>query len=312
MGEAGASRPPPLTRVSGGERARAPSAAPPAHPPNPSPEGEGLIRTALAQAARDLAAVSATPRLDAELLMAHALGTAREALLLRHLDDPAPPGFAALLARRQAQEPVAYITGRRAFWSIELAVGPGVLIPRPDSETLIEAARAHFGTRAPTQLLDLGTGPGTLLLAALSEWPGARGVGVDASPEALSYARANAAALGLADRACFALGDWAAGIDARFDLILANPPYIGTDERLPCEVADWEPAAALFAGADGLAEYRRLLPQLPARLAPGGIAVIEIGARQAGAVAALARAAGLHARCYQDLGGRDRVLLCHT
>ena len=288
------------------------NSAAPGHPltqPSP-PGGRGLLRAALTDATRALGVVSPTPRLDAELLMAHALGTSREALLLEHLDDRTPPGFAPLFARRLNHEPVAYITGRRAFWTIELAVGPGVLIPRPDSETLIEAAVDHFGAAGPTRVLDLGTGPGTLLLAALAEWPGASGIGVDASPVALDYARANARALGLDARASFRQGDWAAGIAERFDLILANPPYIGADETLPEEVRAHEPTEALFAGADGLAAYRQLLPQLPARLAPGGVAVIEIGASQATPVAALATAVGFKVVLHQDLGQRPRALVC--
>lgn len=277
----------------------------------PSPlKGRGLIRAVLKDAARELAAVSPTPRLDAELLMAHALGTPRETVLLRHLDDPAPPGFDPLLARRRAHEPVAYITGRRAFWTIELAVGPGVLIPRPDSETLIEAAVAHFGAAGPARVLDLGTGPGTLLLAALAQWPGATGLGIDASATALDYARANAKALGLAERATFQLGDWAAGVTERFDLILANPPYVGTGEVLPASVRDFEPPAALYAARAGLGAYHVLLPQLPARLAPGGVALVEIGASQGAAVSAIAAETGLKASILQDLGQRDRVLLC--
>ena len=150
------------------------------------------VREALADAAVRLAAVSDTARLDAELLMAHALGVARDDLLLRRLDGEAPAAFEPLVARRRAHEPVAYITGRRAFWTIELSVGPGVLVPRPDSETLIEAAIAHFGARTPARILDLGTGPGTLLLAALDQWPEATGLGVDASEAALAWARRNA------------------------------------------------------------------------------------------------------------------------
>jgi release factor glutamine methyltransferase len=241
--------------------------------------------------------------------MAQALGVAREQMLLRHLDDPAPATFAALIERRLAHEPVAYITGRRAFWTIELWVGPGVLIPRPDSETLIEAAVAHFADRAPTTILDLGTGPGTLLLAALAEWPEAPGLGVDASDAALGYARANADRLGLAGRAEFVGGDWAAGIDQRFDLILCNPPYVATSDDLPAEVRDHEPAAALFAGADGLDDYRIIATQLPRLIAPGGMAAIEIGARQADAVAALLTAQGLTVALRHDLAGRARCLV---
>ncbi len=252
---------------------------------------------------------SETARLDAELLMAHALGVSREALLLRHLDDPTPDGFAELVARRAAQEPIAYITGTRAFWTIDLVVGPGALIPRADSETLIEAAVAHFADRAPARILDLGTGPGTLLLAALDQWPDATGLGIDASDVALAQAQANAVRLGLRDRASFRPGNWGAGLDERFDLILANPPYIGTDEVLPVEVAAHEPASALFAGPDGLGDYRVIAPQLPALLASGGAAVIEIGSTQAGAVTALLAAQGLTVALRHDLAGRPRVLV---
>lgn len=270
------------------------------------------VRAALADATARLAPVSDTPRLDAELLMAHALATTREAMLLARLDEDVPAGFAALVARRLAHEPVAYITGTRAFWTIELTVGPGVLIPRPDSETLIEAAIAHVTSRsgtAPATILDLGTGPGTLLLAALAEWPGASGLGVDASPVALDYARANAGRLGMAARARFVSGDWAAGIDGRFDLVLANPPYIGRDEVLPPQVALHEPAGALFAGADGLGDYRRIIPDLPRLIAPGGIAILEIGMTQAAAVTALAEEAGMAAAVRHDLAGRPRAIV---
>lgn len=278
--------------------------------PSRSPEGEGLkIRAALAEASGKLGATSDTARLDAELLMAHALGVTREQLLLQQLDAQTPPAFAALLARRLTHEPIAYITGTRAFWTIDLQVGPGVLIPRPDSETLLDAAVAHFGKQGPASVLDLGTGPGTLLLAALAEWPTAHGLGVDASAAALDYAKRNAAALGMADRAHFQAGDWATGIDAQFDLILANPPYIGTDEPLPPDVAAHEPAAALYAGQDGLDDYRIIAPQLRRLLARGGAAIIEIGATQAPAVSELLEAQGFAVTLAHDLAGRPRALV---
>lgn len=271
-------------------------------------DGRDTARKAIAGAARAFT-FSATPRLDAELLMAHALGLSREALLLGHLDDPAPEGFPALVARRLDREPIAYITGSRAFWTIDLQVGPGVLIPRADSETLIEAAVDHFRERAPATILDLGTGPGTLLLAALSQWPEAQGLGIDASDRALDYARLNAEDLELGDRARFKLGDWAAGLQGQFDLIFANPPYIGTGETLPAEVRDHEPSSALFAGEDGLDDYRRIVPALPRLIAPGGVAILEIGATQADAVTALLAVEGLSVACRRDLAGHPRALI---
>lgn len=256
------------------------------------------VREALRAASRQ------TPRLDAELLMAHALGVSREELLLNGLDAEAPAEFENLLARRLAHEPAAYITGRRAFWTIELEVGPGALIPRPDSETLIEAALAYFGNAGPKRILDLGTGPGTLLLAALDQWPEATGLGIDASEAALAYARRNAI-----PRAEFRLGDWGEGIDERFDLILANPPYVESEAALPPDVAAFEPAAALYAGADGLDAYRALAPQLARLLAPAGVACIEIGAGQAQAVRALFAAEGFTTESRSDLNGIVRCLI---
>jgi len=270
--------------------------------PNPA-----AMRAALAEATARLA-FSPTARLDAELLMAHALGIERSRLLL-DMARAVPPGFAALVDRRAAHEPVAYITGTRGFWTIDLAVGPGALVPRPDSETLLIAAAAHFGDAGPATILDLGTGPGTLLLAALDEWPAAQGLGVDRSAGALAYAAGNAARLGMATRARFVRGDWATALDARFDLILANPPYIGTGETLPDEVRAHEPASALFAGADGLDDYRVLARQLPRLIAPSGCAAVEIGHTQAKSVAALFAGQGLTSQIHRDLGGRDRCLL---
>lgn len=241
--------------------------------------------------------------------MAHALGMEREALLLTDMDREPPSTFDSLLVRREAGEPVAYIIGRRGFWTIELEVGPGVLVPRPDSETLIEAALSHFGSAGPKRILDLGTGPGTLLLAALDQWPGATGLGIDSSEAALEHARRNAGRLGLSGRADFRKGDWGEGIEDRFDLILCNPPYVESGARLPRDVADWEPPEALFAAADGLAEYRRLAPQIPRLLAPGGLACLELGAGQRDAAAALFDAAGFIIKSRKDLKGIERCLL---
>lgn len=274
----------------------------PYHPPQ--------TRGQLAVAAKLLAAVSDTPRLDAELLLAHALGIERGDLLLDPERYAVPDVFASLVARRLDHEPVAYIVGYRDFWTVRIGVGPGVLIPRADSETLLEVTVAQCPP--PRRILDLGTGPGSLLLAALVEWPEASGVGVDASETALDYARRNAAALGLAARAAFQVGHWGEGLDERFDLILCNPPYIGTDEPLMCDVAEYEPAEALFAGADGLDDYRRIVPDLPRLLAPGSAAIVEIGWTQRAAVTALGEAAGLTVTTHRDLGGRDRALLMRS
>ena len=267
------------------------------------------VREAVAAAAARLAGTSDTPRLDAELLMAHALGVTREALLLGRGEAEGPAAFEVLIERRLAHEPVAYITGRREFWTIELEVGRGVLVPRPDSETLIEAAVAHFGATGPATILDLGTGPGTLLLAALAQWAEARGIGIDASETALGYARRNAERLGLAGRGEFRRGDWAEGLDGRFDLILCNPPYVEAGAGLPLDIARWEPAEALYAGEDGLEAYRRLAPQLGRLLASDGIACVELGAGQRDAAAALFAAHGFIIRSRHDLSGMPRALV---
>jgi release factor glutamine methyltransferase len=266
------------------------------------------LREAIAAAASRLSGISETARLDAELLAAHALGVGREQLLLRHLDDEAPAAFEALIVRREASEPIAYITGLKDFWTITLGVAPGVLIPRPDSETLIEAAIAHFGEAGPSTVLDLGTGSGALLLAALDQWPEARGVGIDLSDRAVEIVRSNARHLGMDDRADIILGDWDEAIEDRFDLILCNPPYIATDEILPPSVSQYEPATALFAGPDGLAEYRRLAPRIGRILASGGVALFEIGFTQGLAVAELFRTHGHKPRIIRDLAGLDRCI----
>lgn len=267
------------------------------------------IGAALREAAARLATVSDTPRLDAELLMAHALGVERQALLLDPARYAVPTDFDAFVAHRMHHEPIAYILGYRDFWTVRIGVGPGVLIPRPDSETLIEAAVQYFGADGPKRILDLGTGPGTLLYAALSEWPASSGLGVDASDIALDYANENALTLGLNNRVHLMLGHWADQVDELFDLILCNPPYIADSEELMPDVAGHEPAGALFAGADGLDDYRRIIPDLPRILAPDGIAILEIGHTQHISVRELAETAGFKVACRQDLGGRDRALL---
>lgn len=267
------------------------------------------VREAIAGAALRLAAGSGTPRLDAELLMAYAMGIGREALLLSGLDGESPGAFEPLVMRREAGEPIAYIVGHRAFWTIDLHVGPGVLVPRPDSETLIEAAVAHFGIGGPQNILDLGTGSGALLLAALDQWPDARGLGIDISEDALATARGNAERLGFSIRADFRQGDWGAAICEPFDLILCNPPYVEDAAPLPRDVADWEPAGALFAGPDGLSAYRRLAPQIGGLLREAGVACLEIGTGQAAAVTEMFEARGLNVGSRKDLAGHVRCLI---
>lgn len=277
-------------------------------PPVPTPPQTGeSVPAAIATAAARFS-FSDTPRLDAELLMAHALRVERSCLLLDPGAHVVPPGFAALVERRAGQEPVAYITGSCGFWTLDLAVGPGALVPRGDSEAVVEAALAHFGARGPASVLDLGTGPGTLLLALLAEWPGARGLGIERSADALRWARINVRA-NAAERARLVRGDWADALSGRFDCIVANPPYIGTAEVLPGEVGRHEPAAALYAGDDGLADYRRIVPALPRLLTPGGAAVLEIGWTQAPSVGALLEAQGFAVALRRDLAGRPRALV---
>ena len=268
-----------------------------------------LIDRALAEAARQLADTSDTARLDSELLLAEALHIDRDQLILSPPDREVPKRYWEMVERRRAGEPIAYITGRRAFWDIDLHVGPGVLIPRPDSEVLIASAIGHFGDRAPQRILDLGTGPGTLLLAALDVWKQSTGLGIDLSRRALSYASANARRLGFEKRVKLKIGDWASGIRESFDLILCNPPYIAADEELGPGVREFEPDEALFGGDEGLDAYRVLAPQIPRLLNPDGLAAVEIGATQADSVRELLARDGLVAQVVNDLAGRPRAIL---
>jgi release factor glutamine methyltransferase len=268
------------------------------------------IARALDDATRQLSRTSDTSRLDAELLMAEALHIDRDRLILAPPDRKVPDRFWNMVDRRKEGEPVAYITGRRAFWNIELHVGPGVLVPRPDSEVLIASAIEHFdGSAGPKRVLDLGTGPGTLLLAALDVWPDATGLGVDVSRQALSYAAANARRLGFEPRLKLKLGNWADGINETFDLILCNPPYVPESAEVGVGVREYEPDEALFAGKEGLDSYRALAPQLPRLLAKGGLVAVEIGFDQAKPVTELLARDGLQAKVAQDLAARDRAIL---
>ena len=269
------------------------------------------VREALRTAAARLAATSDTARLDAELLMAHVLGLSRSDMLLGDPMRAAPAGFAGLVDRRARHEPVAYILGEQEFYGRTFSVTPDVLIPRGDSEATVEAALQ--AAPDPKRILDCGTGSGALLLTLLAECEGARGIGIDASVAALAVAEGNADSLGLNPRATFLRCDWRdpdwASTLGTFDLVIANPPYVEAEAALDPDVRDYEPASALFAGADGLDDYRVLVPAMPALLEPGGAAVVEIGHEQAEPVAELAAASGFASSLVRDLGGRPRALI---
>jgi release factor glutamine methyltransferase len=257
------------------------------------------------------------PELDARLLVGHALGLDHAALAVqsdRTLTAREADALAALTARRLAREPVARILGRKEFWGLPLALGADTLIPRPETETVVEVALAALRDReqAALRIADLGTGSGALLLALLSELPNARGIGTDISPAALACARANAAALGLADRATFAACDYGAALNGPVDLIVANPPYVARAEiaTLQAEVRDFDPPHALDGGPDGLAAYRAIAPQARRLLAPDGILVVELGFGRLAAVRSIFAAAGLApAAVRHDLSGVVRALV---
>mgnify|MGYP003144279314 FL=1 len=272
------------------------------------------IADAIRAAAERLSATSDTARLDAELLMAHVLGVSRSQLLLLQMRDEAAPhaaGFDRLVERRAAHEPVAHLLGVQEFFGLEFAVTPDTLIPRGDSETIVQAALDCAAQDA--RVLDMGTGSGALLLAFLHERPGARGVGIDASAAALAVASANGQRLGLAKRAQFVQANWLeSGWEhdlGRFDLVLCNPPYVESDANLDPDVREFEPATALFAGPEGLDDYRAIVPQLGKLLVPGGVAIFEIGAGQAEAVGAIASESGFAAQTRRDLADRPRAMI---
>lgn len=280
------------------------------------------LGAALAEGAARLAAAGVEgARRDARLLLADAAGLEPGALTAwpeRPLAPAARRRYERHLARRAAREPVARILGRREFWSLPFALSPATLDPRPDSETLVEGLLACLPERGrPLRLLDLGTGSGCLLLALLSELPAAWGLGIDRSAAAAATARRNAAALGLAERAAFLVGDWAAALAdaAGFDLVVSNPPYIAREAlaTLDPEVLEHDPRDALDGGPDGLEAYRALSHQLPRLLRPGGWAAVEIGADQADSAAAALGAGSLAApRLLRDLAGHPRALLFHA
>jgi len=259
-------------------------------------------------------------RFEARLLLSRAAGLTIEQLIARG-PDAAPAAVATLLreltARRVRREPMAYILGEREFWGLPFTVSPAVLIPRPDSETVIETVLDFLPDRSrKLRILDLGLGSGCLLLTLLREYPQATGVGIDASEAALAVARANAETLGVASRARLLAADWrqegwTSSLEGPFDLLVSNPPYIESAavEGLMPEVSAHEPRLALDGGADGLAAYRIIAAAAPRLVAAGGWAVVEGGEGQAADIAALFAAAGFSPRSpRQDLGGVDRVV----
>jgi len=303
-----------------------------------------MIAEVLSRAAERLRAAGIdSARLDARVLLAHVLGVEPNQIPTLPPSWPGPQGpghpifnsqdekldrphpramtddllkeFEQFIARRIAREPVAYITGRKGFWDLEFDVGPGALVPRPETETLIEQALKRFPDRsAALEILDLGTGTGCLLLTLLHLYPNATGLGVDSSPEALGWAKRNAQKLGLESRYALRLADWAQVKQTGFDLMVTNPPYLSRDDLAAAapELA-LEPVQALFGGPDGLDTYRAIAPLLPRLLAPKGCAILEIGKGQGEAVSTILRAAGLEIeRLAPDLSGIPRCVMARA
>lgn len=257
-----------------------------------------------------------TASLDARLLLQHVLGISHEEWVAepeKAMTAQQAEAYDALIARRARHEPVAHLMGTREFWSMDFRVTPATLVPRPDSETVIEAVLQRIADRnAPLSILDLGTGTGCLLLSLLKELPNAQGTGIDLSREALTVAQENALQLGLAARAHFNQGNWCDESQGRFDVIVSNPPYIPTANiaSLDAEVEQYEPRLALDGGADGLDCYRDILAALPDILKPDGIAAFEVGIGQSQAVTELAREKGFQLESIRkDMQGICRCVL---
>ena len=256
------------------------------------------------------------PRREARLLLCRALGVDRASLISlndRNLNDGEIRRLKNLAGRRSQREPMAYILGEREFWSLSFRLGPNVLIPRPDSETVVEAVLDALPNRdGRRRILDMGTGSGCLLLALLSELHGAEGIGTDVNPRAVTVARANAVRLGLDDRARFVCADWGSPLVGKFDIIVANPPYVaaGVIDDLAPEISRYEPRLALSSGEDGTDCFCQLAPHAARLLAPGGFAAVEIGAGQAATVSNIFARCGLVvAERRRDLGGAERCLV---
>jgi len=275
------------------------------------------VADAIRHAASELNATSDTARLDAEVLMAHAIGVTRSEMLVHHMREVAPAEYSDFIVRRTMHEPVAYITKSAEFYGRQFAVEPGVLIPRPDSEVLIDAALELCPD--PRRVLDLGTGSGALLFTILMERPKATGIGIDASRDAIEIALDNGVGFDAEHHLCdhwewslmqrdWQKDGWAKDLGV-FDLIVCNPPYVEDNAPLDPDVRDFEPAAALFAGPDGLDDYRILIPQLRALMTIDAMAIFEIGATQADAVSELAEKAGFVTVLRHDLANRPRVVM---
>ncbi|MGE0653170.1 MAG: peptide chain release factor N(5)-glutamine methyltransferase [Alphaproteobacteria bacterium] len=279
---------------------------------NPSP----TLASALAGAAERLRAAGiAEPRREAVALAGAVLGISPE----RRVAEPDQPlsaeaaiRFDAAVARRARREPFARIVGMREFWSLDFALSPDTLVPRPDTETLVTAVLDSIADRdAPLSILDLGTGSGCILLALASELPNAHGLGIDSVADAVATAGENATRLGLQQQVQFRTGDWGRGVVGPFDIIVSNPPYIAEVARdsLEPEVREFDPPRALFAGDDGLDSFRAIVPQLSGLLAWGGLAAFECGAGQASKVSEMLDLSGLiGVDSRRDLGGHVRVV----
>lgn len=282
-------------------------------PPESAGGGVERLQRRLSRAGIDV------PRLEARLLVAHALDCEPSEVLARPEQAMSASELRRLEKlewRRRRREPMAHILGTREFWSLPFKVTRETLIPRPESETVVEAVLARTADRRRAiTILDLGTGSGCLLLALLHELPRARGLGVDSSAAALDVARANARALGLDGRARFQRGDWTTGLRERFHMIVANPPYVPqeTIDTLAPEVSRFETRVALDGGPDGLGAYRAIVPGLAPRLRQGGRVFLEIGADQSTGVGSLLHRHGFRIlEVARDLGGRERCIIAYA
>jgi release factor glutamine methyltransferase len=273
------------------------------------------VRDALTRGAARLAEAGVdSARLDARLLLGFAMELAPENLLVaQELTEAQSARFETLILRRESREPLAYIVGQKEFWSLDFEVGPGVLVPRPETETLIEEALRDFPDRdAPLDIADLGTGSGCLLIAFLESFPNAKGTGIDRSADALVWARRNAARHGVQARCVLSQVDWNDAVPGSLDVLFSNPPYVSERELSAAspEIIRYEPRGALAGGEDGLNAYRELAPIIARCLRPDGRAYLEIGSTQAEAVASVLERDGLRVvRTVADLAGHPRCLV---